>query len=232
MGTVVDVIVPTYNRPEMTDACLEAIRTTAPSARIIVVDNGSARAATYDADIIVRHATNRGFAAGCNSGAALAETGTVVFLNNDTIPLPGWLEPLIEAVNQGHLSQPRLIYPNRSIQCAGVNLRIRNSILTAENRQSDDPSGIRDAVTGACLAISTQAFRALGGFDERYWNGYEDVDLCLRARRAGWTCWYEASSTVIHLESQSGPERWVHVAQNVRLLHETWISTWQQLATS
>lgn len=229
---MVDVVVPTYDRPDLTEACLTAVRATAPRARLIVVDNGSAVPVTYDADVTIRHATNRGFAAGCNAGAALAATGTLVFLNNDTIPQPGWLDPLVDAVDHGHVAQPRLVYPDGTVQCAGVDLAVHGGVLTAVNRSTDDPSGPRAALTGACLAISTMAFRTIGGFDERYWNGYEDVDLCLRARRAGWTCWYEASATVVHLESQSGPARWTHVAHNIRLLHDTWIGTWQQLPTS
>jgi GT2 family glycosyltransferase len=91
------------------------------------------------------------------------------------------------------------------------------------NRQGDHPHSEQvDAVTGACLAIRRTDFEMLGGFDECYWNGYEDVDLCLTARAYGGTVVYEPASVVIHHESQSGPERWTGVAANVARLRDKW----------
>ena len=65
-------------------------------------------------------------------------------------------------------------------------------------------------------------FADLGGFDEGFVNGYEDVDLCLEVRARNWQVWYERDAVVCHLESQSGPARWTHVRQNVERLNEKW----------
>jgi GT2 family glycosyltransferase len=71
------------------------------------------------------------------------------------------------------------------------------------------------------MAVTREAWDQLGGFDEDYVNGYEDVDLCLRWRTMGGSVWYCAESTVVHLESQS-PGRFDHALDNIRLLNERW----------
>jgi GT2 family glycosyltransferase len=77
-------------------------------------------------------------------------------------------------------------------------------------------------VTGAALMVRREIFSSLGGFDEAYWNGNEDVDLCLRAGESGWKVVYRPESVIIHFESQSGEERWAKVQDNVRRFNEIW----------
>jgi GT2 family glycosyltransferase len=74
------------------------------------------------------------------------------------------------------------------------------------------------AVTAAVMAVRRAAWDQVGGFDEGYWNGYEDVDLCLRLRAAGWSVFYEPASTLVHAESVSGPERFSAAAANIARL--------------
>lgn len=164
-----------------------------------------------------------GFAVTCNKGAkAEAKADLLVFLNDDTIPQPGWLEPLVEAAQRHGIAGAHLIYPDGSTQHSGVFLR-RQPELTAYNRKRPAPSGEVPCVTGACLAIRRDLWDQLGGFDEGFVNGYEDVDLCLRAREAGHSVWFCAESVVIHLESQSPPDlRFGHAAENIDLLQQRW----------
>jgi GT2 family glycosyltransferase len=77
-------------------------------------------------------------------------------------------------------------------------------------------------VTGACLAIRADTFAALGGFDEGFVNGYEDVDLCLACLGAGLRVVYEPASTITHHESQSGPERFARASDNIARLRNKW----------
>jgi glycosyltransferase involved in cell wall biosynthesis len=65
-------------------------------------------------------------------------------------------------------------------------------------------------------------FDELGGFDEGYWNGCEDVDLCLRARAWGYAVVYEPAAVLLHHESASGAERWTKVNDNLRRLATKW----------
>lgn len=162
-----------------------------------------------------------GFAATCNRGAKAATGDVLVFLNDDTIPQPGWLEPLNAAVRDDTIAGSLLVYPDGSIQHSGIFLRRRGLLLEAYNRRASAPSGEVPAVTGACLAVTRTTWDALGGFCEDYRNGYEDVDLCLRHRKAGDRVWFSAESVVMHLESQS-PGRFDHAPENIALLQERW----------
>lgn len=178
-----------------------------------------------DATPILQHDERReGFAVTCNKGAKEATHADVlVFLNDDTVPQPGWLAALVSDLDDDTITGAHLIYPDGSTQHSGVFLRRRGPLLEAYNRLRPSPSAEVPAVTGACLAITRTRWEALGGFDEAYVNGYEDVDLCLRHREMGGTVRYVAESVVLHHESQSDPElRFGHVRQNIDLLQQRW----------
>ena len=57
-----------------------------------------------------------------------------------------------------------------------------------------------DWVSGACMAIRRETLDAVGGFDDKYFLYFEEVDFCRRAARAGWTCWFVADARVVHFE--------------------------------
>src|ERR671925_1106267 len=92
------IVIPVWNRWELTRACLESLRPTlGPRDRVVVVDNGSEDATAaglraYRWLKVVTNAENRGFAAACNQGAAEAGGEGVVFLNNDTLVTRHWLD--------------------------------------------------------------------------------------------------------------------------------------------
>jgi GT2 family glycosyltransferase len=218
------VIIPTYNRLELTQNCLASIFRHDPIDEIIVVDNGSTDGTEKLATINNPH--NLGFAAACNQGARHATADRLIFLNNDTIVHPNWTS------HTNHLDDPtvgivgpKLIYPDCQIQSAGVAIDFnRPPGLEAWNLNTNWAETLADvdAITGACLAISRQLFTDLGGFDTGYWNGYEDVDLCLASIAKGFRNVYDPHATVTHLESQSGSERWSAVAENVTRLRTKW----------
>jgi GT2 family glycosyltransferase len=213
------VIIPTYNGAALTAACLDALLAHPPTAcdwSIVVVDDASPEdpgpvLAAYERDITyVRLDRNRAFAGACNAGArAAGEAAYLVFLNNDTIPEPGWLDVLVEEIeNDPELGAvgAKLLFPNGQIQHAG--LAIHQNGLPFHLYMGFDASHRavnydRDVigVTGACLLIRANEFAALGGFDEAYVNAFEDVDLCLRLRERGRRIRYCHRSVVVHLES-------------------------------
>src|SRR5262249_19929078 len=78
------------------------------------------------------------------------------------------------------------------------------------------------ALTAACLLVRKPAFDDVGGFDEGYWNGNEDVDLCFKFQKRGWKLVYQPQSVVIHHESKSGPERYRKAEANGARLQERW----------
>lgn len=203
----ISIIIPTiHTRPDLLDQCLGALDETAPRAEIVVVDEGGS------------------FAEHCNLGAQRATAPILVFLNDDTEPQPGWLEVLTAPLSELDIgiTGARLLYPDRTLQHAGVYFDAPGGVLTAHNVLEDLPTRDVDAVTGACLAITRALFDQCGGFDDEFRNGYEDVDLCLRVRAGGWRVRYVAEAVVTHHESASGPARWTHVTQNVQRLQDLW----------
>lgn len=193
------IVIPTIHaRDDLLNDCLWAIQQTS-DAQACVVSGGS-------------------FAENCNRGAE--EPGDpIVFLNDDTVPQQGWLDALLApfADPRVGITGARLTYPDGRIQHAGVYFTRPGGVLTANNVLTDEPSRFVPAVTGACMAIRRDAW---SGFDTQFVNGYEDIDLCLRAAADGWRIWYAADSHVVHHESQSGPARWTHVRQNIQRLQE------------
>jgi len=221
----VSIIIPLFNRYELTVQCVESIQFHSPEHEIILVDNGSTDETQY-AKVAIRSKTNLGFAVACNQGARSARNNHLVFLNNDTIVHQNWLA-FTRHLNRSDVGcvGPKLIYPNGRIQSAGVGIDFEKAPgHEAWNMRSDwssEPVEVA-AVTGACLGIRKDLFQKLGGFDPEYWNGYEDIDLCLAATAAGYSNLYDPLAKVTHLESQSGPERWTAVAANVDRLRAKW----------
>lgn len=202
---VTSIIIPSLNRTDLLADCLTALSFTAPDVEVIIANYGGT------------------FAQNCNKGADKATGDILIFLNDDTIPQPGWLKPLIAPIpERAGITGAQLFYPDGCIQHSGVYFDAPDNILTAHNMTWESKSGPRDAVTGACMAIHVGLFHALKGFDEGYVNGYEDIDLCLRAKKQGVVIRYVAESRIIHLESQSGPARWTHVSHNIARLQELW----------
>ncbi|MFH1842566.1 MAG: glycosyltransferase [bacterium] len=245
----VSIIIPVYDKLDLTRQCLQALadHTSADQHEIIVVDNGSgdgsreflrAEAAAGRLVAIIND-KNRGFATACNQGAARAHGEYLLFLNNDTVVQDGWLEPLVALLDddpQVAAAGSKLLFPDGTIQHAGV--------IIADDRKLPDPLVARhiyyreaadlpeanqrrtyQALTAACLLIRRELFTKVNGFDESYRNGYEDIDLCFRLQQDGWRLVYEPTSVVIHHESQSGPVRFAHVADNIRRLHQRWLQT-------
>jgi len=220
----VAVIIPTFNRLELTQNCLNSIARHDPIYELIIVDNGSTDGTDQLATIALE--TNKGFAYACNAGADLATSDRLIFLNNDTIVHPNWTSftELLDEPEIGVVG-PKLIYPDCQIQSAGIAVDFtRPPGLEAWNLNTDwatTPADV-DAITGACLGIRKELFHQLGGFDIGYWNGYEDVDLCLASIQKGFRNVYDPRATVTHLESQSGPARWAAVTENVTRLRNKW----------
>src|SRR5689334_16143805 len=97
----VTIVIPAWNAVDMTRSCLETLRDTlGRDDQVVVVDNGSrdgtpALLAAQPWVEVVTHAQNEGFAAGCNAGARRARNPVVVFLNNDTLLPPHWIDGLV-----------------------------------------------------------------------------------------------------------------------------------------
>lgn len=240
------IVIPAYNRWELTRQCLLALGrvTWDISHEVLLVDNGSSdgtadAAAALDQSVrVLRNPQNLGFAAACNQGARAARAPVMLFLNNDTVPEPGWLPPLLEVL----AAQPdvgvvgsKLLYPHtRLVQHAGVvvdagGVPVNGYRLFPEDAPEVNFSRKCLAVTGASLAIRREQFLAAGGFDEAFRNGYEDIDLCLRMRHRGLASYYCCQSVLLHFESMS-QGRHDHDDANHQLLCSRWRDVLEQQA--
>lgn len=236
------VIIPSFNGAHLLSACLEALLAH-PSEhcewRVIVVDDASSdrtveRFRSYDERVtVIARERNGGFGKACNEGARAAlDADHLVFLNNDTVVLPGWLDALVEAASEhpdAAAIGSKLLYPDGTVQHAGVAIghdRWPHHLYAGfpgEHPAVNRPKRVV-AATAACLLVRRAEFEDAGGFDTAFLNGYEDIDLCLRLGEAGREVRYCPRSVLYHLESVT---RWpdgsmLHVEQNSRLYAERW----------
>ncbi len=199
--------------------------TTYRSFEVLVVDNGSV---DETADVLaeargfpLRVLSNEGntsFSAGNNQGAAAASGEYLLLMNNDVEPVnPGWLGAMVDAfAGKTPVSAvgAELVYPIRedpetdlTVQHWGIDFGFLNGAPRASNRTAPDPvapmlDGLITvpAATAAVLMVRADTFREVGGFDEGYVYGTEDVDLCLKLRRHG-RILVSGESVLFHHES-------------------------------
>ncbi|WHZ25235.1 MAG: hypothetical protein OJF51_000030 [Nitrospira sp.] len=239
---VCSIIMPVCNRVELTKDCLTALAglKDQPEYELIIVDNGSTdgtadflRQLSGDVRIIVNE-ENLGFAKACNQGAAAARGKYLVFLNNDTIPQPGWLAALVAEVDshaEVGIVGSKLLYPDGTVQHAGVvrdcARRLPYHIYKSFAASHPAVNQRREfqIVTAACLLIRRALFEEVEGFDEGYMNGFEDADLCLKVRECGYVVVYQPRSVVVHLESQT-PGRKTHDDANATRFLDRWKAQW------
>ncbi|MDC8447834.1 MAG: glycosyltransferase [Nitrospira sp.] len=239
---ICSIVMPVCNRVELTKDCLTALAglKDQPEYELIIVDNGSTDGTTdflrqLSGDVrTIANEENLGFAKACNQGAAVARGKYLIFLNNDTIPQPGWLAALVAEVD--HHSEvgivgSKLLYPDGTIQHAGVvrDCAHRLPYHIYKTFAGDHPAVNQrrefQIVTAACLLIRRALFEEVGGFDEGYVNGFEDADLCLKVQERGSVVVYQPRSVVVHLESQT-PGRKLHDDANMTRFLDRWKAQW------
>ena len=240
MPAAVTVIVLNYNGARWLPECLDAItaQAGAPRFETLLVDNGSiddsiaVTRTSYPEVRVLETGSNLGFAAGNNAGARVATGEWLAFLNNDTRVEPTWLARLWEAA-RAHpdfaLVTSRIVFMHdpSTIDSAGDGyLRAGAAFKHGHGAPAASWVSSRE-VFGACggaFMIRRDAFEALGGFDERFFMVYEDVDLSYRARLRGLRVWYAADAGVRHAGSASlGTSSPGAVFFGQRNLEWTWI---------
>jgi len=216
---------------------LDAAATAAnlPAREIVIVDNASVRhlPAALDGAPAYRRLrldAHAGFGAACNRGAALAPADFYLFLNNDVLLADGALSAMMAemAADPGlGICGCRLMFPDGTIQHAGVLMAgPPGGPYHVGRRQPPRAVPVTrtdfQAVTGACALVRRETFAAIGGFDETFTFGYEDVDLCLRARQAGWRVRCVQSPESLHFESMT-PGRQELGAPTLGQFFERWL---------
>ena len=211
----VSVLIPFFDQCKVTLSCLKAISCqTGPSFEVILVDDGSRddRAESFRQIPGIRYLRNDqniGYLRSCNRAALEAKGEYIVLLNSDALPMREWLAELIHTFEihpSTGLAGSMLLYPNGRLQEAG-GLVFKDGVGWNYGRNKD-PHAYQynyvrpmDYCSGASIAIPRELWHELGGYDEEFVPAYyEDTDLALRVRQAGYSVMFNPFSRVIHFE--------------------------------
>ncbi len=229
------IIIPTYKTKDLTLACIQYLQDN-PILRpyeIVVIDNASmdgtveAIHESFPSVQIWQNQGNYGFSRACNKGASLAKGKWFCFLNSDTLAngqalntLLCWLEtnPSTGIVGPLLLSETQEIiqmswgwnpihfwellqqyFAPYAIQKS----RLKTHWVRALHARQRDV----EIICGACLVIRREAFEAIHGFDENFELYFEDSDLCIRCREAGWNVHFLPEARIVHHLGKSSVRR-------------------------
>jgi GT2 family glycosyltransferase len=246
---LVSIILVNWNQPGVTLACLDSLsQVTYPNLEIICVDNGSTDgsanrlAARYPDIQIVRNETNEGFTGGNNVGI-LRSTGAYVFLlNNDTEVVPGFIEPLVAAMESdpgvGIVSPKIRFFDHPDVLqyagCVGINkMTVRGELVgfrETDRGQYDQPQDTLLA-HGAAMMIRRSLLQEVGLLADWFFIYYEEFDFCERTKRAGYRIRYIPTSLVYHKESvtvgKESPTKSYYMARNRLTFIRRNVSGWR-----
>jgi GT2 family glycosyltransferase len=222
---LVSIIIPTKDAPHHLERCLSSLFSisTYPNFEVVIVDNETSdpRALQLMQEYPVKrllfpHPFH--YSRANNLGSQYAQGDYLIFLNNDTeIVAKDWIQNLLYYAEQPDVGAAGalLLYPNHTIQHAGVVMGIRGTadhIMRGFPRGADGYAGSLvcarevSAVTAACMMVTSQDFQAVGGFSEHYFHHYQDADLCLKLVRLGKRNIVVPRATLIHHESVTRKE--------------------------
>lgn len=242
----ISVIIVTWNALELLQKYLPSVVRHSNDAQIIIADNQSTDetahwvSETYPNCTVVTHDKNYGYCGGNNRAVEAATGDILLFLNNDVEVSKDWLKPIQKAftLNNNGAVQPKMLSHRdpSSFEYAGAaggmidhlgypfcRGRVFDS-LEKDFDQYNDAAEIFWA-SGAALAVRKDLFKTLGGFDERFEFHMEEIDLCWRIQRSGYTIKYEPRSTVYHLGGGSLPtgsarKTYYNFRNNLLMLHK------------
>jgi GT2 family glycosyltransferase len=205
------VVIPTLNARDLLRGALESLDRQTRPPTVVVVDNASTDgtaelvAERFPHVRLVRSERNLGFGRAVNLGVREVETDALVLVNNDVVCEPDFVERICEPLGEERVGSAAGVLlqgaaPDR-VDSAGIEVDptlrsfdyLWNRPVTALERASD-PLG----PCGGAAAYRTRAFREVGGFDETFFAYWEDVDLAIRLRLAGWECRLARRARALH----------------------------------
>lgn len=232
MSVGVDAVVVNYKAGAHLPACVRSLRAEGV-AEVVVVDNGSEDGSLDllreqdPAARVVASGVNVGYGAGVNRGLPHCSSELVLVTNPDVVARPGSVAALVSALcddDRVAIAGPRVedpdgqLYPSARafpslLEAFGHGflglVAPRNSFSRRYQLLDWDHQARRtvDWVSGSCFLARRSALLTLSGFDERYFMYSEDVDLCWRARQAGFGVVYEPAAVVTHIQGISTRHR-------------------------
>ncbi len=241
----VAVVIVNWNTAGLLRDCLTRLDTPRNAAwlHVIVIDNASTDDSLamlqteFPLVTAIANEANLGFGRANNIGIAKADARYIVFMNSDTLASPATLRHLMHYMDAHHQvgivspllrtkdgrPQPHAFGDDPTI---GYLLRRGASVILFKRHLHDwnvKSEIVVDWVSGACLMIRREALQAIGGFDDHIFMYFEDNDLCLRARNAGWLVVYDGTSEITHLGGSSArhnPAAQEAYQQSLRYFHQ------------
>lgn len=206
----VAIIFPTFNGWQDTKECLKSVEKLdypQDKIEIIVVDNGSTDQTltgirkNFPKVKVLAQKTNLGFAKAINLGVKEAKSELILITNNDVVFEKNCLKKLVKtAAADSHATViGGKVYWKNTHRLSFGGFRLNHYLgyhqfdLSGANKERQT-----DWISGVCLLTSKKLFLDLGGFDEKYFFYFEDIDFCLRAKRAGLRLLYQPKALVYH----------------------------------
>ncbi len=228
MRPLVSIIIPHWNGINIITECLDSLKKiTYPNFEIIVTDNNSSDDSVnhirknFPEVIIFENERNEGYAGGCNRGSEIAKGEYLLFLNNDTIHQPNWIEPLVSLLKENPqiaAVQPKLLnyYQKNLFDYAGaaggmMDIFIfpfaRGRIFNEQEIDSNQYDFKKEIFwsSGTAFLVRRTAFDKAGKFDELFFAHMEEIDLCWKFHLLGFNVWSEPSSVIYHKNAVSLP---------------------------
>ena len=225
---IVSVIIPHWNGIDVLSECLDSLKkTNFDFFEIIVSDNASSDGSqawvkeNHPDIILVENDKNYGYAGGCNRGVNLAKGKYLLFLNNDTIQDPNWLQPLVDRLESDSsiaAVQPKILnyYKRDVFDYAGGSGGFMDIFCFPFARgrvflnQEKDTGQYDEAqscfwASGTAMMVRKNIFESAGKFDETFFAHMEEIDLCWRLQAMGHEVWAEPASVVYHKNAVSLP---------------------------
>ena len=247
---LISILIPNMDHADDLRRCVDSIRnlSTYPNYEIVIIENNSTQEATYDcyrelkADPRIRVVEWDGpfnFSAINNFGFRAAKGDHILLLNNDTeVISPDWLQEMLMYAQRPDVGAvgAKLYYPDHTIQHAGLGIGLL-TLAGHYHRHFDgnhpgymgrliyaqDLSG----VTAACMMIPRRVYEEMKGLDESFEVAFNDVDLCMRIRKAGYLIVFTPFAELWHYESKSrgedvAPEKRARFVDEVTRFQKRW----------
>ncbi|HNC06804.1 MAG TPA: glycosyltransferase family 2 protein, partial [Solirubrobacterales bacterium] len=213
--TTPTVYVPTLNGGENLAACLEALSVQSVEIEVVVADNGPGEGCSELLKSSFPSVTrvsfgghNLGFGTALNRAVTTEGQGPIIFLNDDAVPDSAFVENLLVGWNEGETAMVAGVLLKSSsptvVDSAGIRC---DRTLTAWDHLTGEPATRLEVAsdplgpTGGAALFDRVAFETIGGFDERIFLYYEDLDLALRMRMAGYSCRLARAARATHESS-------------------------------
>ncbi|MBT5901113.1 MAG: glycosyltransferase family 2 protein, partial [Opitutaceae bacterium] len=234
----ISFVIPVFNQLVHTKACCEALESHVPSLithEVIWINDGSENDTREYLDSltgihrVTHQPQNQGFATAINTGAAIAQGKWLCLLNNDVEVAHGAIAEMLHVAGNhreaGIIGNVQISTHDGSVDHTGIEFIDGgypvHQHIDLKTLQAGPRARLVPAVTAACCLVDRKWFINAGGLDTRYRNGFEDVDLCMRAREAGWKIYVANHSIVKHAVSASqGRGRYEY--RNAKKFLERW----------